>query len=252
MHIFIPSKGRPKTKTARTLDKCGVKYTIFVEPQDEGAYMASSTASSTARLVVIDKNDMGIGYVRNQILEYARENGIAWFWMLDDDITGFFSYSKEEGKLVKADAGKVLQEALSESLTIPSLLIAGLDFRQFAWSHKGKSIEDTQVCACVLINVGEGWPLKYPEHLMEDRAICLDVISAGYKTIRYTKWAFNTPPMGKGDGGCQTINNRRAEMKRAVDGLLNKYGRNIIKPVYKDKLGWWDCRINWKAVRGIQ
>ena len=246
MHVFIPSKGRPYPKTAKLLDDAGVPYTLFVEPQDADAYREKAKS----RLIVIDKNDMGVSYVRQQILRHAKKQEISWFWMLDDDITGLYSYSEEEGKLVKDDTEKVLKAALSEASGTQGLVIAGLDFRQFAWSHKGKSVENTHVCACVLINADEGWFLKYPDHLMEDKSICLDAVSAGYKTVRYTKWAFATPAMGSGDGGCQTLQDRGFEMKQAVDGLLKKFGPEIIKPVFKEKLGWWDCRINWKAVRG--
>ena len=246
MHIFIPSKGRPYPKTAKLLDEAGVPYTLFVEPQEAEVYRLKAKSN----LIVIDKNDMGVSYVRQQILKHAKNQEIGWFWMLDDDITGLYSYSQKEGKLVKDDTAKVLKEAFSQASKTPGLVIAGLDFRQFAWSHKGKDVENTHVCACVLINAEDGWFLKYPEHLMEDKAICLDAVSAGYKTVRYTRWAFATPPMGSGDGGCQALDDRGAEMKKAVEGLLGKFGPEVITPVFKEKLGWWDCRINWKSVRG--
>jgi len=255
MHIFIPSKGRPNPRTAKMLDQAGIPYTLFVEPQDEDAYeqqaeVAAGSTGTKRSIVVLEKNDQGVSYARQMVLKHAKQSDIGWFWMLDDDITGLYKYSDSEQKLIKHEPLLVLEEALQEAQATPQLVIAGLDFRQFAWSHKGKSIYNTQVCACVLINAEDGWFLKYPDHLMEDKYICLQAISSGYKTVRYTKWAFATPPMGTGDGGCQSLQDRGSEMKRAVEGLMKRFGPDVIKPVYKKKLGWWDCKINWKAVRG--
>ena len=243
MEVFIPSKGRPNFKTGTLLRKAGIQYTVFVEPQDAPYYTGEN-------VVLIEENDRGVGYARQSILEHARENGISWFWMLDDDITGLFVYSDAVGKLVREDPKVVLTDALTEASSMDGVVVAGLDFRQFAWSHKGKTLFNTQVCACVLLNADEGWFIRYPTHLMEDRAICLDAISAGYRTARFTKWAFSTPAMGQGEGGCQSIEDRGAAMKAAVENLSKKYGPGVVKPVFKEKLGWWDCRINWKAVRG--
>ena len=195
--------------------------------------------------MVLDKNNQGISYARQSILEHARKNNQEWVWMIDDDITGMFIWNGK--KLVKWCALSVLTLALDEAQKTPNLAIAGLDFRQFAWSHKGKPIMNTQICAVALINTKKTWALSYPNHLMEDRDFCIQAILSGYDTMRFTKYAFNTLPMGKEEGGCQMINNRGKQMKKAVKALCNKYGTEIISP-YVKKNGWYDCRIKWSRL----
>jgi len=241
MMVYIPSKGRPHCKTYSLLKESNYLATVVVEPQDEHAYRKAGIE----RLLVLDRNDEGIGYSRQFILEYARKKEEEWFWVLDDDLTGLFVWNGQ--KLVKWCSLNVLTLALGEAQKTPNLAVAGLDFRQFAWSHKGKPLYNTQICAAVLINRDRTWAINYPNHLMEDRDFCIQAILAGYTTMRFTKYAFNTPPMGKEDGGCQLMDDRAKAMKFAVKSLCKKYGTEIIAP-YKKKNGWYDCRIKWKKL----
>lgn len=242
MNIYIPSKGRPNCKTYSMLKECHYDGAIVVvEPQDKDKYKSAGITN----LLVLEKNDKGIGFARQSILQHARKSKEEWFWMLDDDITGMFVWNGQ--KLVKYGALAVLTLALQEAQKMPNLAVAGLDFRQFAWSHKGKPIKNTQVCAAVLINTKRTSLLSYPNHLMEDRDFCIQAILSGYETVRFTKYAFNTPPMGKEEGGCQMMSNRPKEMKRAVKALCRKYGEENISP-YKKQNGWYDCRIKWKKL----
>ena len=175
MNIYIPSKGRPHCRTYSLLMESHYEGAIVVvEPQDKNKYESVGIKN----LLVLDKNNQGISYARQSILEHARKNNQEWVWMIDDDITGMFIWNGK--KLVKWCALSVLTLALDEAQKTPNLAIAGLDFRQFAWSHKGKPIMNTQICAVALINTKKTWALSYPNHLMEDRDFCIQAIPVSY------------------------------------------------------------------------
>lgn len=243
MKIFVPSKARPGCKTFWLLRNAGLEPTVVIEKQDVKIYAEAGINN----VLVLEESNRGIAYSRQQILEYCRSKSHEWFWMIDDDITGFYIWNGQ--KLVQENAISVLGQALAETQKMKNIAVAGMDFRQFAWSHKGKSIFNTQICAVTLINTKRTELINYSDQMMEDRDFCIQAILSGYRTVRFTKFAFNTPPMGKEGGGCQTIGNRQKLMKQAVKNLMAKYGRDCIKP-YKKKNGWYDCRINWKKISG--
>lgn len=243
--VWIPSKGRPDFKTAHLLQAADVPYTVVVEPQDEAAYKAAGHP----HVVVLPENDRGICYARNFMLDEAKYSlPTEWHWFIDDDITGFTAYNPDTDKHEPADAYDVLMGATREAMK-DRVVIAGLEMAQFAWSAKGKTRHNTQCIQCVLINVRNGWFITYPDHYMEDREICMSAIASGYRTARYTRWAYRTPPMGSNKGGCQSFEQRADRQKAGVDALVRKYGEDVVKPVFKPKLGWWDCRINWRRLQ---
>ena len=241
MKVFIPSKGRPSCRSYWLIKNAGLTPYVVVEKQDEIIYRDAGISN----LIVLDKAEQGIGYARQYILNYCRSSAIEWFWMLDDDLTALYIWNGE--KLVRENAVSVLGQALAECQKLNGVAVAGLDFRQFAWSHKGKNIFNTQVCAAVLVSTSRTSLINYPNHLMEDRDFCIQAILSGYRTLKFTKFAFNTPPMGKEGGGCQMMGDRQRAMKLAVKSLRSKYGKEIIHP-YKKKNGWYDCRIKWKLL----
>ena len=70
MICFIPTKGRLNTKTYKLFEQVGIKVKHFIEPQEIELY-------NVPNKVNIQKNNGGISYVRNFMLNYAKENE---FW----------------------------------------------------------------------------------------------------------------------------------------------------------------------------
>ena len=64
MEIAIPSKGRAKKVETLTIFPEAI---LFVEPQDYNLYKESYPKN---KIININKNDQGISYVRNFILNY--------------------------------------------------------------------------------------------------------------------------------------------------------------------------------------
>ena len=122
MICFIPTKGRFKTKTYRLFQEVGIEVKHFIEPQEIEKYKVPNKAS-------ILENDKGIGYVRNFMLNYARENNYDWVLICDDDVTSFGIYN---GKTIKQDASiwfNILEKAkkLPSWITTLNLLISNRD-----------------------------------------------------------------------------------------------------------------------------
>jgi len=83
--IYVPSKGRATTsKTIPQLPE-EEEWSVVLEPQDVERY-----ALPEKRVIVLPENDRGLAYARQFILAHARSKKLGWFWMLDDDISGFY------------------------------------------------------------------------------------------------------------------------------------------------------------------
>ena len=87
MICYIPSKGRPKTKTYKLFEEAGIKVYHFLEPQDYGKY-------NVPNKVELGENDKGITYVRNFMLDFAEKNNEEWVIFCDDDVTSFGIYKQ--------------------------------------------------------------------------------------------------------------------------------------------------------------
>lgn len=111
MKICIPSKNRAgKINTHQTFD--GHQIILFVEPQDYDAY---KQAYPDLMIVNIEKNDQGIAYVRNYILDFMQDRT---FIMADDDIIG----------LVKRDGLREGSNAYKYSPTNPDEVVKHMEF----------------------------------------------------------------------------------------------------------------------------
>ena len=102
-HVFIPSKGRPTTKTFKLFNSDDFCVTHLVEPADKVAYEHANVPN----LLLLPESNQGIAYVRNYILEHSRKIGAQWIWMIDDDVQGF-GHAKQ-GKTIKGTSSILLE-----------------------------------------------------------------------------------------------------------------------------------------------
>jgi hypothetical protein len=198
--IVVPSKGRAwKSKTITLLQEAGVRPTVFIEPQEVKAY---GGAYPDCDFFVLPESNQGIGYVRQQILEHARKQGWAAYWMLDDDITGLFRV--EGGKCLRTDSRAVLVEA-EAVLRKAGVAQGALEYQQFAWAAK-KPLKLIGYCdVAVWIDVEKTRLVNYRRKLdlKEDRDFTLQILACGELTGRSTWHAFSAPKNGSNAGGLQ-------------------------------------------------
>ena len=86
--VWILSKGRPNPIFSQKLSAECIDHVIWVEPQDYESYR-DATICKHVTLRRIPENNRGVTYVRQLMLDFAREEGHQ-VWMMDDDILGFF------------------------------------------------------------------------------------------------------------------------------------------------------------------
>jgi glycosyltransferase involved in cell wall biosynthesis len=189
MICYIPSKARPKTKTYKLFEEAGIDVVHFLEPQDYGSYIVPKKVS-------IEKDNQGITYVRNFMLDYAKKNGEEWVIFCDDDVTAFGIY---DGKTV-TKGSSIWKEILQKAKKLPFELI-GINYVQHAWHEKKSySINKKFAEVCVLMNVSKvEW--RYEEDTKEDRDFQLETIKSGYGVLRFNHYWFRCPDVGTNKGG---------------------------------------------------
>jgi glycosyltransferase involved in cell wall biosynthesis len=195
MICFIPSKGRPKTKTYKLFEDVGIKVFHFIEPNELLSY-------DVPNIVSIQQNNQGIGYVRNFMLNYAKQNNFEWVLICDDDVTSFGIYN---GKTVKKDAS-IWFDILQKAQKLPFELI-GINYTQHAWHEKTSySINKKFAEVCVLMNIKKiTWNYRPEFNLKEDRDFALQTIKNGYGILRFNHYWFSCPDVGTNNGGLQDL-----------------------------------------------
>jgi hypothetical protein len=256
--IFIPSRGRAgNTPTTKLLDEAGLAYSIFVEPQEVDTYWHAQY-SREGNIVPLGQNSLGIGYARWSILQFARDQHLGWFWMLDDDLTGFY-----EGKEVapgvwrarKADTVTLLTQA--ESLLYTTVegaryAVAGLNRRELCWTGITHDAFMTSGCCAVnavAIHAKRTQPHNYDPRLphLEDVDFSLGLQVSGKQVVRFNRLAFTMRPMGQDVGGCAAIRSDLPACRRYAQTVADRYAPAVT--VHDDPRGYVDVKIDWKRLK---
>lgn len=209
MICFIPSKNRPQTKTYKLFNDVGIQVYHFIEPQEYDNYNVPNKVS-------ILENNKGVSYVRNFMLDYAKQNNIDWFLMCDDDVTSFGIYN---GKTIKKDAG-IWFDIFEKAKKLP-FEIVGINYTQHAWHEKTSySINKKFAEVCVLINAKKiNW--TYRNNTKEDRDFALQTIKNGNGILRFNHYWFACPNVGSNSGGLQDLYKAKKDELWAKDIVIN-------------------------------
>jgi hypothetical protein len=242
--IFIPSKGRAKDSYLLNQLKSGVDHWFYVvEPQDFDNYCKIVHPN---RLIALAFDNEGIASVRNKILEYCKKNSIPWYWMMDDDISGFYEViSKRNCKISLRDAIERAEQnidKLSEKLTIGQ---AGLEYQQYSWSATKKYRINSYCDVCVAINSSVNAQYRAEVNLKEDRDFTLQLITSGYSTVRISDLSFSCPKNGSNDGGLKPVYQNTDRESISNRRMVELWGSDVCQVVTK-KDGREDVKINWK------
>ena len=247
--LLIPSKGRAKNNyLLEQLQKNNLEYLYFIEPQEIEKYCEIIKSN---KIINIEKNDMGIAYVRNYILEYAQKNKIRRYWTLDDDLNNF--YHREEKRMIKNDIS-VLNK-VEKQFEKENYGIYGLEYQQFAWSASKDRVENSYMDCCVCIDSEKAKKsnIVYDNKvsLKEDRDFAMQFIKQGYKNARSTVYAFSCPKNGTNEGGLSEVYSQGGKEEKMVDMMIKKWGVDICRKIIK-KDGRVDLKIFWKKINNKQ
>jgi len=201
--IYIPSKGRAeRSRTVEELEKGNcTDYFIVVEPQDYEAY---SEAHHEKNLLCLDKNDEGIYYVRNFILQHALNNGYEYVWQVDDDLQ-FARHSKNSKPILKpihpTEAFIEIEQVVEKFSNIG---VAGVRDSTYAWSQPERISINKQASGCWLIKTDTG--CKFRKDIIEDTDFNMQILVAGYCTLNFNRLVYVNPPTGTVEGGNSNVN----------------------------------------------
>jgi len=239
--VYVPTRGRSSLArgTLTLLVEAGIVATMVVEPREVDDYTRAFPAHQA---LVLPANDKGLVFSRNFIMQHARING-GWFWMIDDDVTGFFK--TVDRRNIKVGALEALIEAQRFFAGSKNAGQASLEYAQIAWSAKKTFSLNSYCDVVVCINADATKSLNYREAgLKVDRDFTLQVLASGRNSCRVISYSFAAPKNGSNKGG---LHDEYAAGKEAASSrwMCETWGPAICTPHVK-KDGRPDVKINWK------
>lgn len=206
MICFIPTKGRFKTQTYKLFEEVGIKVYHFIEPQEINLYNVPNPIN-------IEKNNQGLVYVRNFMLQYAKKNNYEWIIICDDDVISFGIFN---GKTVKTNAG-IWWKIFDKAKKLPFELI-GINYSQHAWHEKNNySINRNFADVCVLIHVSKiCWEFDKNLLVKVDRDFTLQTIQNGNGILRFNHYWFSCPDIGTNTGGLYDVYKNKKDEESSI------------------------------------
>lgn len=192
--VCIPSKARPnniKKYVEPFMQRLGLDYRIFVEPQDAEQYKFSN-------VVLLDANDKGLGYATAFAKKYAEENGHDLYFRIDDDVKGIGEIEKDIDRIIRAfDIQKV------------GAVVFPYSFEWYAKTDKLFTRVNKRTQTCYIIRT----KLFRPDNRIstfDDFYQYLLLRNDNYDTLYCSKHLIDCAPVGGGSGGLQVFD--RSEM----------------------------------------
>lgn len=242
--IFVPSKGRPDSSTLRLLKEEGIHAVAVIEPQEQESYYGKGYTTLT-----LPKDDQGLAYSRQIILEHAYENlaGLhSWYWMLDDDIKAVYRRDATKKRCDKTTFKELFKHLNPIILKCQHTQVA-LEYQQLAWATKAEGKRNGYCDVMTAISARRAFDVAAyrPDMVLkEDRDFTLQIITSGQTTFRYQGWAFAAPKNGSNDGGLHDLYAKQGREEQAVDRMVKAWPGVVSKQTKPD--GRIDCKINWK------
>ena len=196
------------------------------------------------KVVSIEKNNGGIGYVRNFMLNYARENDHEWVIMCDDDVNGFGVHNGKTEKL----GAEIWKEIHAKAKELPFELV-GINYVQHAWHEKkAYSVNSKFVEVCILMHVSKiRWDYRPEFNLKEDRDFALQTVKKGSGILKFNKYWLSCPDVGTNKGGLQSEYQAKKDEESAFKMMQEWNGfAKII-----DKKGRVDVRLDIKGLATV-
>ena len=234
--IYVPSKGRPKPKTAIFLKQNGItNFKIVVEPQDYQKYRNNFNASY---LLQLPKNDQGIWYARDFIKTHARLNNEKYHWQFDDDLNFYKRNDKIKKNIPIVPDKKYPNEFYEMLWDMEKFTDIGhcQDLHIIAFTHRGFAFAQTEklkwnhhvASAFLLYSESEA---EFRPNTIEDLDLCMQILTKGYNTLTFTKYIYGNPPNNTQPGGLtgeyyDTITKRQRKFIKD----WKKYNFTLYKP----------------------
>lgn len=246
--VFIPSKGRWESRlTMKALDRIGVSYTVFVEPQEYDNYAA---VIDSKNIHVLPHSNQGLVVTRNYIWDYAEFLGLPRFWTMDDNIKNFFRLNNN--LKVPVTSGAMLYAIEDFTERYENVPIAGMNYFMFA-SRKSKVSPftlNTRVYSNMLIQTDakdpRGKPYRNEGFYNDDTDLCLRVLKDGYCTVLFNAFLIEKSVTMTVKGGMTPHYQDDGRWKMAKE--LKEKHPDVTK--ITRKWGRWQHQVDYRPFRG--
>jgi hypothetical protein len=235
--VYIPSKGRAHLHiTTNTLQMAGIPYKLVVEPQDYDEYCKVHGAENLVRL---DKNDMGMWYVRNYMKKYSKALGEEKHWQLDDDIEYFMFRKQSVGKNHRADTLTCLTIVEHCMDMFSNVAISGIGTNAFAFSKEHAVNINRLAYQCVLVDNSNDIEVRQVG-AASDWDYTLLSLEAGYCTLAFHHIMQRSAPTLKNSGGCTNIAYVGDKRKHSYESFIKLWPNRFEVKEYPN------TRIRWR------
>lgn len=239
--VYVATCGRAEDRyTLDQLDEHNIPHVAVVEPREEKLYK-----KTTKSLLVLPKDNKGLWYVRQWILDHANKLGLEWFWMLDDDIKKF--YRVENAKCIPVTVRECLLDSQRWFVNQKTCGQAALEYQQFGWGAKKPFAINSYCDVAVCIHAKRCSKIKFRKEtdLKVDRDFTLQVIASGMHAIRTTHCCFSAPKNASNKGGLQEAYLEGGREEASSKMMVEIWGPDVCK-FFKKPDGRPDVKINWK------
>lgn len=213
--LAIPSKAR-----AATLEKYALQWlrllpedihwVVFVEPQDYEAYRA---VAGVRDLYKLERDNQGLGYVKEVIKDYAQRHDYGLVFKLDDDIRCFTNFRR---KTSAAETASMLSSliplfasmfAKHESLGAVAFPYSFEMYEEKQWAPT-KRLQTAYLLRTKLMHADRRIST------FEDFTAGLHILVKGYKIMRYGLLGIDCGvKVGGGTGGLQAFDRKEMALK---------------------------------------
>lgn len=196
--LYLPSKGRYEIRlTSDYLIYMKVPHYIVIEEQEYELYKKHINSKLVTLLILNkkyqeeyetlddlgDNKSKGPGAARNFAWQHSIDNGFAWHWVMDDNISSF--YRAHKNRQIKVSNGAIFKAMEDFCLRYENLYMAGPNYYMFQnkAAHKKPFVANTRIYSCNLIR--NDIPYRWRGRYNEDTILSLDILKDGYCTVQF-------------------------------------------------------------------
>lgn len=208
--IVVPTKNRIDRigkYTLRWLVGCPFDWVLVVEPQEEALYRKFFTKEVTDHLLVLPKNNRGLGYALQHVKFYALTYKYDVVWKVDDDVVSWGAWFAEgqRGKKNRASSQATFIHLVNDGLQIlqnnPKIGAISYPYRGEMFNYGCTMNKRTQTCYAVRT---EDWVIVDDTGNFEDFIVSIGVWKNHKHVLRYSHTGIDALKVGGNPGGFQS------------------------------------------------
>lgn len=255
--VYIVSKGRWTTRwTATALDRMSIPYHMIVEHHERDAYAAVMDPATLLTLphayldtydtcdAYGDQKSKGPGAARNFAWDHALSHGAARYWVLDDNMDGFFRLNRN--RKVRVDSAAIFRAAEDFVDRYSNVPMAGFNYEGLckATDRVPPFVLNTRIYSCVLLDTA--CPFRWRARYNEDTDLSLRLLKAGYCTVLFNAFLCRKLTTQRARGG-NTTEFYRTEGTRPKSEMLASLHPDVAHVV--ERFHRWHHHVDYTQFR---